>query len=863
MRARRLPATRRKRSSNRRRTAKKPAVPPFDTALERRIGELELLATQSHINEQELRSELAEAQARSDYYSRLFDSSPVGSLSLTAGGIIRDINEAGASLLRWDREKLIGESFARFVAKETLGKFLKHLRLSKFSDKPVTTELTLRTRTGVLLPVELVSSAAASEVPDKVAHRAVIIDISERRQAELALAETQRNYRNLVNSIQGVVWESNPATGEFTFVSQQAERLLGYPIESWLLEPDFWADRLHPDDRERVLRQREQALVVGRSFAEEFRMITAAGEVVWLRNNVSVLRREDGEVSAQGVMVNITELKMIEHALREEKRALETLHHIGTSLVAELDLEKLVRDVTEAGKQVTGAQFAAFSYKRLNGLDNGEFTLYASGAPQETFQRLPRPEHDPATPPAEAEREVIRIADLLQNQRVARPGTESARRPASLPVRSYLAVPVISRSGEMLGGLLFGHMEPGIFTERAQHLVASIAAEAAIALDNARLYHSMTKSEAHFRELAEAMPQIVWTAGPQGQFEYFNQRWFDYIGQPEGEGVGDWTAYLDPQHNADCLESWQTALKTSQPLQLECRLGSRNPGEYRWHLIRAVPIKDAEGRITRWFGTCTDIEDQKRAEQEVRHLNAALERRVLERTAQLEASNRELEAFSYSVSHDLRAPLRSIDAFSQLVREDYGGKLDAQGHQYLNLVSEASRQMARLIDDLLHLSRVTRTELRRQPVSLSDLATEIITVFRQLEPKRQVEVTIALDLTVSGDARLLRIVLDNLLNNAWKFTGKQPEPRIELGSETKDGQTVFFVRDNGAGFDMTYAGKLFGAFQRLHSVQEFPGHGIGLATVQRIISRHGGRIWAESAPGQGATFYFTLPSSAA
>ena len=147
-------------------------------------------------------------------------------------------------------------------------------------------------------------------------------------------------------------------------------------------------------------------------------------------------------------------------------------------------------------------------------------------------------------------------------------------------------------------------------------------------------------------------------------------------------------------------------------------------------------------------------------------------------------------------------------------------------------------------------------------MSLSDLATEIVAAFRQLEPKRQVEVIIALDLTVSGDARLLRIVLDNLLNNAWKFTGKQPEPRIELGSETKDGQTVFFVRDNGAGFDMTYAGKLFGAFQRLHSVQEFPGHGIGLATVQRIISRHGGRIWAESTPGQGATFYFTLPSSA-
>jgi PAS domain S-box-containing protein len=574
-------------------------------------------------------------------------------------------------------------------------------------------------------------------------------------------------------------------------------------------------------------------------------------------------------------------------ALRDEKRALETLHRIGTSLAAELDLAKLVEEVTEAGKQVTGAKFAAFSYKQINGADGaGEFVLHTSGAPPETFRQLPQPVHDPAMPRREAESEVIRIEDMAQRRTLKSRDSSGLKKPPQ--VRSYLAVPVISRSGETLGGLLFGHPQPGVFTERAQHLVTGLAAEAGIALDNARLYYSAVKSEAQFRELAEAMPQIVWIAGPNGGFEYFNSRWFTYTGQRERSKTKDWTAYLAGERPEACIAAWEESIASGQPLQLECRLRGCDSPEGRWHLVRAEPIRDATGRIARWFGTCTDIEQQKRSEQEVRELNAALEKRVQERTAQLEASNRELEAFCYSVSHDLRAPLRSIDAFSQLVREDYGEKLDAQGHQYLNTVAEASRQMARLIDDLLHLSRVTRTEMYRQTVSLTALAEHVVTGLRQLEPKRQVEIKIAPDLKASGDERLLRIVLDNLLSNAWKFTGKNPSARIEFGvqewtgqdtatangnsngnggsagagagaGKVRAGEKVFFVRDDGAGFDMQYAGKLFGAFQRLHSGDDFPGHGVGLATVQRIVNRHGGQIWAQSALGEGATFYFTLP----
>lgn len=252
------------------------------------------------------------------------------------------------------------------------------------------------------------------------------------------------------------------------------------------------------------------------------------------------------------------------------------------------------------------------------------------------------------------------------------------------------------------------------------------------------------------------------------------------------------------------------------------------------------------------------LEALRRERERLAELNAQLERRVEERTAQLEAMNRELESFNYSVSHDLRAPLRGIDGFSQVLREDYGDRLDEAGLAHLDRVRDAANRMGALIDDLLELSRLTRDPLEPRPVDLSGLAAEVAAELRERDPERCVRCEVEPGLVVDGDERLLRVALENLLENAWKFTAGRADARVGVRGETRDGELVVVVEDNGAGFDMTYADKLFVPFQRLHAGDGFAGTGIGLATVQRIVQRHGGRIWAEGEPEAGARFYLAL-----
>ena len=368
------------------------------------------------------------------------------------------------------------------------------------------------------------------------------------------------------------------------------------------------------------------------------------------------------------------------------------------------------------------------------------------------------------------------------------------------------------------------------------------------------------QAEEQFRLVVEASPNAIILVNTQGKISLVNEQIEALFGYGREELLGQPIEILVPppfhalhSRHRDAFFSAPAARPMGAGRDL---FGLRQDGSQVPVEIGLSPITISEETFV--LATIIDITERKQAEEEIRKLNMELEQRVIERTAQLKAANKELEAFAYSVSHDLRAPLRGIDGFSQALLEDYADQLDTEGQRYLQRVRAASQRMAELIDDLLALSRITRSEMRRETVNLSELARTVVEGLRQAEAERRVEVVIAAELVVRADARLLRAALENLLGNAWKFTARRPQARIEFGVMEQEGQTVYFVRDNGAGFDMAYAGKLFGAFQRLHTLAEFSGSGIGLATVQRIIHRHGGRIWAEGAVEQGATFYFTL-----
>ena len=377
---------------------------------------------------------------------------------------------------------------------------------------------------------------------------------------------------------------------------------------------------------------------------------------------------------------------------------------------------------------------------------------------------------------------------------------------------------------------------------------------------------ALRESQASYREVVDSVREVIFQTDAAGAWVLLNPAWHGITGVAVEQALGR------PMTDTVCAEDRATLAQWQAQLRLgvvrDCRFEvrfTRGDGSIGWLEVAQHVRYDGDGRFAGTSGILDDITERKLAAEKLENLNVELENRVRVRTAQLEVSNRELEAFSYSVSHDLRAPLRAIDGFANVIDEDYAEKLDAAGRQYLSRIRNASQRMSQLIDDLLELARITRAPLNYQTTSLTTVARDIVRELTEAEPERRTEIVVGENLRAYVDPLLIRVVLDNLLRNAWKYSSRRAVTQIAFGAETQADadrgveETVYYVRDGGAGFDMAYADKLFRPFSRLHTGNEFAGSGIGLATVQRIIHRHGGRIWAEGKVDEGATFYFTLP----
>jgi len=374
---------------------------------------------------------------------------------------------------------------------------------------------------------------------------------------------------------------------------------------------------------------------------------------------------------------------------------------------------------------------------------------------------------------------------------------------------------------------------------------------------------ALQESEKHYRELMAQSPVGVQVFAPDGTLVKVNKAWERIWGVSSGDDIGQHNPLHDPQIARLGLRDNIERVFKGETVEFDDVLydpsSAGMPGVKRWIRPKAYQVRDEQGRVLHIVVMSEDITAQKEAQRRILQINEELERRVKERTAELETSNKELEAFSYSVSHDLRAPLRGIHGFASILLEDYGKRLDAEAQRIIKIIKGNTSKMGTLIDELLTFSRLSRTGISHESIHMNSLVADCIREMIDLGDYPNINVSVEQLPTLTCDNTMMRHVWTNLLSNAAKFSSTQPDPQIEIGSTTSDKEIIFFVKDNGVGFDMAYVSQLFGVFHRLHREDEFPGTGVGLAIVQRIVQRHGGRVWAEGRPGEGATFSFSLP----
>ncbi|GAB3474633.1 PAS domain-containing sensor histidine kinase [Polaromonas eurypsychrophila] len=600
-----------------------------------------------------------------------------------------------------------------------------------------------------------------------------------------------------------------------------------------------------------------ECLENGTPFDVQVEMVTGTGRLIWVRSLGQAVRDGKGNmVRMQGALQDVTARVQAEQEVQAHLQTLQRAAEAAQAITQHRSLDAMMQEVADQARTIVGAHQAIISLTQNSGWAQSITALSLSDK-YAAFRHLMEPPDGSGIYAVVCETnrpQRLTQAELEVHPRWRGFGTYADKHPA---MRGWLAVPLTGRDGTNIGVLQLSDKLEGEFTQQDEYIATELAELTQIAIDNVKLLaqvqelntgleekiavrtRELARQEALFRALAEQAPHPIWTIDPRGGATFISRAWYQLFGgkPPDWQGQG-WMDLIHPDDVAGLNDSWLTHRKTRTPYTGTRRLRARD-GSYRIMSYSVSPVLNDRDRVMFWVGIDVDITEIKAIETALR------------------MSNSELEAFSYSVSHDLRSPLNTIDGFSRLLFKELGASQGARTQHYLTRIQSSVSQMGQLIEGLLSLAHVTRLELRYQPVDLSAISREVLDSLRIHAPARDVNAVVASGLAAHGDMRLLRSVMENLIGNAWKFSERREHTQIEVGWSA--GQAAFFVRDNGAGFDMAYAAKLFGTFERLHGITEFAGTGIGLATVSRVIARHGGRIWAAAAPDQGATFFFTLP----
>ena len=757
-------------------------------------------------------------------------------------------------------EEMTGWGWQRMVAPESLPAVLAQWREALASGEPAEMAFPVRDVDGQY------RTFLTRVVPMKDVHGKVVqwfgtntdVDALKRMEVSLRATQTRLHSTLAAGAIGTWTWDLGSdrlMADEFTaraFSLDVAAAERGLPAASYMAA-------ILPEDRASVVASLEAAIRACGAYDIEYRVREADGGIRWLQGRGRVEGDADGRArNFHGAVVDITARKLAEAAVRESEEHFRFLNDLADAV---RPLEEAA-DVIAVTVRMLGQHFGVSrcAYAVVGG-DGDHFRIahdYVNGCPSAVGEyRLS--DFDAAAA------ETLRRGETLVIRSVAAeiPRGEHWADFAEIDVQATISCPLI-RNGRLCAIMALHQATPRDWRP----------AEIALAEDVVERCWTFTERRAVEKKLRqnEALLRIAGRTARLGGWAVdlpaVGVTWSDEVAAIHGVPLGTQPnleqalGFVSENSRARLNEVFVECLGRGTPFDIEVEIDTAD-GRRIWARSIGEAQRDAAGVITRVQGAFQEITDRKLAEEEIRRLNTELEQRVIERTTQLQAANHELEAFSYSVSHDLRAPLRAVDGFSLAVLEDYGPVLPEQGRRYLETIRSSTQQMGELIDDLLAFSRLSRLPLHQKMFAMEALVRSALTEVRAEHKSREIEVRLGELPECLGDPALLKHVWVNLLSNAFKYSRNREHALVEVGTRVENGETVYFVRDNGAGFDMHYADKLFGVFQRLHRQEDYEGTGVGLAIVQRIVQRHGGRVWGEGYVDRGATFYFTLAMKAA